>query len=292
MYPVPGIPRRGNKTKNRKESMSSSPSSASAADPNINAASSESSSRSITGKKRRAPRRRGGDEPLAQLVDLTEISKRRKVTTQNRYNKEYAANNLRYAKQVVEWLVLVGKISNLKSGLSIQPHHNGWWFDWQKVNELADDVCDYCSSKTRKLKCGKVVNEAKHNLLRYRNAVSHCFAVYRVKHTDEMFDHAKVETYNMTCKHFFDSIKKQENELKAKGLMKIGTGGDVFSEEFYVECSKRLLKAGDYRAALFNHTGMHTAGRMGMLDSKRLAIFVSIMTASRYNFRPACSAVL
>jgi len=93
-------------------------------------------------------RRRGGDEPLAQLVDLTETSKRRKVTTQNRYNKEYAANNLRYAKQVVEWLVLVGKISNLKSGLSIQPHHNGWWFDWQKVNELADDVCDYCSSKS------------------------------------------------------------------------------------------------------------------------------------------------
>ena len=107
-------------------------------------------------------------------MDLTEIRKRRKVTTQNRYNKEYAANNLRYAKQVVEWLVLVGRISNLKSGLSIQPHHDGWWFDWQKVNELADDVCDYCSSKTRKLKCGKVVNEAKHNLLRYRNAVSHC----------------------------------------------------------------------------------------------------------------------
>ena len=214
--------------------MSSSPSSASAADPNINAASSESPSRSITRKKRRAPRRRGGDEPLAQLVDLTEISKRRKVTTQNRYNKEYAANNLRYAKQVVEWLFLVGKISNLKWGLSIQPHHDGWWFDWQKVNELADDVCDYCSSKTRKLKCGKVVNEAKHNLLRYRNAVSHCFAVYRVKHTNETFDHAKVETFNMTCKHFFDSIKKQENKLKAKGLMKIGTGGDVFSEEFYV----------------------------------------------------------
>ena len=73
------------------------------------------------------------------------------------------------------------------------------------------------------MKCGKVVNEAKHNLLRYRNAVSHCFAVYRVKHTNETFDHAKVETFNMTCKHFFDSIKKQENKLKAKGLMKIGT---------------------------------------------------------------------
>ena len=154
--------------------MSSSTLSASAADPNINAASSESSSRSIASKKRRAPRRRGGDEPLEQLVDLTEIRKRRKVTTQNRYNKNYAANNLRYAKQVVQWLVLVGKISNLKSGITIQPHHDGWWFDWQKVNELADDVCDYCSSKTRKLKCGKVVNEAKHNLLRYRNAVSHC----------------------------------------------------------------------------------------------------------------------
>ena len=109
----------------------------SAAAPNADAASSESSSRSITGRKRKAPRRRGGDEPLEQLVDLTEIRKRRKVTTQNRYNKNYAANNLRYAKQVVQWLVLVGRISNLKSGLTIQPHHDGWWFDWQKVNEIA-----------------------------------------------------------------------------------------------------------------------------------------------------------
>ena len=114
-------------------SSSSSPSPASAADPNINAASSEPSLLSITGKKRRAPRRRGGDEALAQIVDLTEIRKRRKVTTHNRYNKTYAANNLRYAKQVVQWLVLVGKISNLKSGLTIQPHHDGWWFDWQKM---------------------------------------------------------------------------------------------------------------------------------------------------------------
>ena len=43
--------------------------------------------------------------------------------------------------------------------------------------------------------------------------LSPCFAVYRIKHTNETFDHAKVETYNMTCKHFFDSIKKQENDL-------------------------------------------------------------------------------
>ena len=210
------------------------------------------------------------------------------MTTDTRYNQKYAENNITYAKEVIEWLVLVylvGKTSNLKSGLNIQPHHDGWWFDWQKINKIADDVCDYCSSKRRKLKCGKIVNESKHNLSRYKTAVSYCLITYRVEHADEIFAHAKVEDYNMTCKHFFDSMKKQENVLKAKGLMKIGTGGDVFSEEFYVECSKRLLKAGDYRAALFNHTGMHTAGRMGMLDSKRLAIFVSIMTASRYNFR-------
>ena len=55
--------------------------------------------------------------------------------------------------------------------------------------------------------------------------------------------------------------------------MKIGTGGDVFSEEFYVECSKRLLKAGDYRAALFNHTGMHTAGRMGNVGQQKTGHF-------------------
>ena len=78
-------------------------------------------------------------------------------------------------------------------------------------------MCDFCSSKRRKLKCGKIVNESKHNLSRYKTAVSHCFSVYRVEHADEVFDHAKVETYKMTCKHFFDSIKKQENDLKGKG---------------------------------------------------------------------------
>ena len=42
-------------------------------------------------------------------MDLTEIRKRRKVTTDRRYNKKYAENNIRYAKQVVQWLVAVGK---------------------------------------------------------------------------------------------------------------------------------------------------------------------------------------
>ncbi len=165
------------------------------------------------------------------------------MTTDTRYNQKYAENNITYAKEVIEWLVLVGKTSNLKSGLNIQPHHDGWWFDWQKINKIADDVCDYCSSKRRKLKCGKIVNESKHNLSRYKTAVSYCLITYRVEHADEIFAHAKVEDYNMTCKHFFDSMKKQENVLKAKGLMKIGTGGDVFSEEFYVDWLALL----DYR---------------------------------------------
>ena len=96
------------------------------------------------------------------------------MTTDTRYNQKYAENNITYAKEVIEWLVLVylvGKTSNLKSGLNIQPHHDGWWFDWQKINKIADDVCDYCSSKRRKLKCGKIVNESKHNLSRYKTAV-------------------------------------------------------------------------------------------------------------------------
>ena len=200
----------------------------------------------LSAKKRKAPRRRGGDEAVAQLVDLTEISRRRRVTTDTRYNQKYAENNITYAKEVIEWLVLVylvGKTSNLKSGLNIQPHHDGWWFDWQKINKIADDVCDFCSSKRRKLKCGKIVNESKHNLSRYKTTVSYCLIAYRVEHADEIFAHAKVEDYNMTCKHFFDSMKKQENVLKAKGLMKIGTGGDVFSEEFYVDWLALL----DYR---------------------------------------------
>ena len=62
------------------------------------------------------------------------------------------------------------------------------------------------------MKCGKIVNESKHNLSRYKTAVSHCFKTYRVDHADEIFAHAKVEAYSMTCKHYFDSIKKQENE--------------------------------------------------------------------------------
>ena len=127
--------------------MSSSSQSAPAADPNADVASSDPSSRRIIEKKRKAPRRRGGDEAVAQLVDLTEISKRRRVTTDRRYNKKYAENNIRYVKEVIKWLVLVGKTSNLKSGLIVQPHHDGWWFDWQKINKIADDVCDYCSSK-------------------------------------------------------------------------------------------------------------------------------------------------
>ena len=68
-------------------------------------------------------------------VSPTEIRKRRKVTTDGRYNKKYVVNNIRYAKQVVQWLVAVAKTSTLKSGLMIQPHHEGWWrgwwFDWQ-----------------------------------------------------------------------------------------------------------------------------------------------------------------
>ena len=104
-------------------------------------------------------------------------SKSRRVACCVLYNKKYAENNIRYAKAVVQWLVLVGilvgRTSNLKSGLTIQPHQEGWWFDWRKINEIADDVCDYCSSKRRKLKCGKIVNEAKHNLSRYKTAVSH-----------------------------------------------------------------------------------------------------------------------
>ena len=125
--------------------MLSSSQSAPAADPN--AASSNSSPRSIVGKKRKAPRRRGGDEAVAQLVDLTEISKRRRVTTETRYNTKYAENNIRYAKAVIQWLALVGKTSNLISGLIIQPHHDGWWFDWQKINKIADDVCDFVVPK-------------------------------------------------------------------------------------------------------------------------------------------------
>ena len=148
--------------------------SAPAPDSNANAASSDSSSQIITSKKRKAPRRSCGDEAVAQLVHLTEISKRRNVTTDRRYNKKYAENNIRYAKEVIQWLVLVRKTSNLKSGLIIQPHHDGWWFDWQKINKIADDVYDYYSSKRRKLICGKIVNESKHNLSRYKTAVSQC----------------------------------------------------------------------------------------------------------------------
>ena len=69
------------------------------------------------------------------------------MTTDTRYNQKYAENNIRYAKAVIQWLALVGKTSNLISGLIIQPHHDGWWFDWQKINKIADDVCDFVVPK-------------------------------------------------------------------------------------------------------------------------------------------------
>ena len=77
------------------------------------------------------------------------------------------------------------------------------------------------------------MNEAKHNLSRYKTAVTHCYNKYRIKHTNESFDLGKFDTYNMSTKHYFESIQKEENALKAKGLTKIGTGGDVFGEDFF-----------------------------------------------------------
>ena len=62
----------------------------------------------LSAEKGKAPRRRVADEAVAQLVDLTEISKHQRVTTDTRYNQKYAENNIRYAKEVIEWLILVG----------------------------------------------------------------------------------------------------------------------------------------------------------------------------------------
>ena len=110
-------------------SSSSSPPSTGASNAPVSLQGPSSSSNT---RKRKAPRRRGGDEPLAQLVDLTEIKKRRKTTTRQRYNKAYARRCVNSAKEIIEWLVTVEKTGNLLQGVTEGPNHEYWWFDWQK----------------------------------------------------------------------------------------------------------------------------------------------------------------
>ena len=210
---------------------------------------------------------------MEQLMDMHEISRHRDMTVNQRYSQRYAAANIRYATEVISWLVRMKRTSNLVSGVTEEPNCNGWWFDWRKIHLIGGDVCDYCSSKRRKLKNGKIVNERIHNILRYKTAVSHCLKRYQSSNPAASIDFARVEKYRLTVGEFFDGIKKQENELKAQGLIPLDTGGDVFSFEFYKDISKRLLAAGDFRSALINHAGLHTAGRMGNIGGQTITHF-------------------
>jgi len=50
---------------------------------------------------------------MEQLMDMHEISRHRDMTVSQRYSKRYAAANIRYAKEVISWLVRMKRTVNL-----------------------------------------------------------------------------------------------------------------------------------------------------------------------------------
>jgi len=130
--------------------------------------------------KKRTRKRKNGDVALAQqgITDLQEI-KNQKIATmgeksREKYAKKYATSNRKKAGEVIDWLVSTKQTTNLCSGVDEEPHSNGWWFNWQKVDQIGDDVALFCSSKQRMLSDGiTVANEAVSNLSKYRTAVKH-----------------------------------------------------------------------------------------------------------------------
>ena len=126
-------------------------------------------------------------KPLAQLVDLTVVKKRRRKATRQRCNPACARLCIHSARESLnglwQWTRLIFYAKTYRAGLNTRVSSS-----IGKINLIADDACDFCSSKRRKLISGQIVNEAKHNLCRYKTAVTHCYNRYRVKYVDRSFD--------------------------------------------------------------------------------------------------------
>ena len=248
-------------------------------------ASSSSSSSSSSTSTGRGRKRKHGDTAIPQqgLADLQEIKNRRIATVGKKYAAKYSKTNLNKAKQIVDWLVDTKQTANLSSGKSEEPHSKGWWFNWSKVDRLADNVADFCSSKRRKLQDGTVANEACHNLGKYRTAVKH-FMIKAGTVVNNNLDWQKMSQYDSSVNHFFGGIRKEEQQLKKEGKIPLKKGGGVFTRDFYKELSTRVLANNMPKAALLNHTAMHTAGRMGNVGDQATSHFAYMGDAIRIKF--------
>ena len=204
---------------------------------------------------------------------MQEIKKRKLATVGEKYAKKYAISNRKKAGEIIDWLVSTKQTSNLRSGVDKEPHSNGWWFNWQKFDQIGDDVTLFCVSKLRMLADGTTVaNEAVSNLSKYRTAVKH-FIMKAMAGANNKIDWQKVSTFDTIMKEYFGGLRKEEQKLKKEGKLTLKKGGGIFTRDFYKELSLRMLKYNEPRAALVSHAGMHTAGRMGNVGDQATSHF-------------------
>ena len=163
----------------------------------------------------------------------------------------------------------------MKQTQALQPSEHrfaidGWWFKWNKIHLLVDPMKWFLSSKTRTLVTGEIVNESKSNLATYRTATAH-FLKRAISQDREVVDASRIDTYKMSIKAHFDSLKKEEQELKQSGKMSLQMGGSIFSEDYYRQVCKDLLEKDKPKSALINISGLHTAGRMGNIGEQAVS---------------------
>ena len=231
-------------------------------------------------------KRKHGDVALAQDTDLAAIESRKKVTQAKRFVPSYSKINVTKAHEIISWFVQTSQTQCLLSGSDHEFAKDSWWFNWKKIDKLAPVMTSFFASKQRTLKGGEVVGEAASNLGKYRTAISHWLERDIVSSSNAgnslNLDPSKISAYKNTIAAHFSGIRKQEQELKRDGKVPIKVGGSIFTQDFYFDVSKRLLEFSKPRSALFNHAGMHTAGRMGN---------VGALGTPHFTYFPDCTAV-
>ena len=148
------------------------------------------------------------DGPSFEELQMQEIKKRKLATVGEKYAKKYAISNRKKAGEIIDWLVSTKQTSNLRSGVDKEPHSNGWWFNWQKVDQIGDDVTLFCVSKLRMLADGTTIaNEAVSNLSKYRTAVKH-FIMKAMAGANNKIDWQKVSTCDTILKEYLVRKKR------------------------------------------------------------------------------------